>query len=263
VGLQVCCVSRYMATIAVGDIHGNRPALDDVLAQIRSEVAGGDTIVFLGDYIDRGPDTKGCVDAILGFQREVEAEVVCLLGNHEDWCLRTLRDYRYHSWLLAMEAFPTIRSYSVEAARTLREAVSNAGADVYMGRCALPYEIFFDCVPQEHIRFLEGLRPYHQSADCVCTHGGLDPRVVLFQEQAREALIWGAGSFPNGYGGAEMVVYGHRNNAALNQDGWPAPMIVGRTIGVDTISHGVLTAVRLPDQRVFQSARYEVLGADV
>jgi diadenosine tetraphosphatase ApaH/serine/threonine PP2A family protein phosphatase len=75
--------------------------------------------------------------------------------------------------------------------------------------------------------------------------------------------MWGAGSFPHGYDGAEVVVYGHRNNAALNADGWPAPMIVGRTIGVDTISHGVLTAVRLPDQRVFQSARYEVLGSDV
>ena len=252
-----------MATIAVGDIHGNRLALDDLLVQIRSEAAAGDTVVFLGDYIDRGPDSKGCVDAILGFQREVEAEVVCLLGNHEDWFLRTLRDHRCHSWLLGMEAFDTMRSYSVEAARTLREAVSKAGADVYLERCALPYQAFFDCVPQEHIRFLEGLRLYHQSADCVCTHGGLDPRVARVQEQEREALIWGAGSFPNGYDGAEVVVYGHRNNAALNAERWPAPMIVGRTIGVDTISHGVLTAIRLPDQRVFQSARYEVLGSDV
>ena len=66
---------------------------------------------------------------------------------------------------------------------------------------------------------------------------------------------------PKGYDGAEVVVYGHRNNAALDADGWPAPMIVGRTIEVDTISHGVLTAVRLPDRRVFQSARYEVLGS--
>ena len=80
-----------------------------MLVQIRREVAAGDTIVFLGDYIDRGPDSKGCVDAILGFQREVEAEVVCLLGNHEDWFLRTLRDHRCHSWLLGMEAFDTIR----------------------------------------------------------------------------------------------------------------------------------------------------------
>ncbi len=64
-----------MATIAVGDIHGNRPALNDILDQIRGEVSGGDTIVFLGDYIDRGPDTRGCVDTILALQREVKAEI--------------------------------------------------------------------------------------------------------------------------------------------------------------------------------------------
>lgn len=91
----------------------------------------------------------------------------------------------------------------------------------------------------------------------------MDPRVARVQEQAREALIWGAGNFPNGYEGDELVVYGHRNNAALTANGWPEPALVGRTIGIDTISHGVLTAVRLPDQRVFQSARHEVLRPDV
>jgi hypothetical protein len=43
----------------------------------------------------------------------------------------------------------------------------------------------------------------------------------------------------------------------LNADGWPSPAILGRTIGIDTSGHGVLTAVRLPDQRVFQSGRYQ------
>jgi serine/threonine protein phosphatase 1 len=252
-----------MATIAVGDIHGNRAALDDVLDQIRGETAAEDTVVFLGDYIDRGPDTSGCVELILGFQRECEAEVVCLVGNHEDWLLRTLRDFARHSWLLGMEAFDTIQSYSAAAARTLREAKSKAGAHLYVGPCTLPYETFFDCVPEEHLRFFESLRPYCQSPDCLCTHGGLDPRVAHLDEQAREAFIWGAGSFPNGYEGSEVVVYGHRNNATLNADGWPMPTIVGRTIGIDTISHGVLTALRLPDQRIFQSARHDVSGSDV
>jgi serine/threonine protein phosphatase 1 len=251
-----------MATIAVGDIHGNRPALDDILAQIRSEATESDSIVFLGDHIDRGPDSRGCVDAILRFQREVSADVVCLLGNHEDWFLRTLRDYRRHSWLLGMEGFDTIQSYSVDAANLLREAVSKAGPNLYAGHCPLPYEAFFECVPQEHIRFFEGLRPYHQSEDCLCAHGGLDTRVARVQDQPREALIWGAGGFPNKYEGAKVVVYGHWDNADLNADLWPAPAVLGRTIGVDTISHGVLTAIRLPDRRVFQSARYEVSSSD-
>ena len=55
---------------------------------------------------------------------------------------------------------------------------------------------------------------------------------------------------------AEIVVYGHRNNTVLNADDWPVPMVVGRTIGIDTISHRILTAIRPPDQRIYQSARY-------
>ena len=44
--------------------------------------------MFLGDYIDRGHDSRGCIDAILAFRRESPAEVTCLRGNHEDWLLR-------------------------------------------------------------------------------------------------------------------------------------------------------------------------------
>jgi serine/threonine protein phosphatase 1 len=246
-----------MATIAVGDIHGNLAALCDLLDQIRGESGKGDTIVFLGDYIDRGADSKGCVDAVLGFQRETEAEVVCLLGNHEDWLLRTLHDHRRHSWLLGMQPFETIRSYSVEALETLREAMSNAGAELYVGHRELPYGAFFDCVPTDHLQFFERLRPYHRTADCVCAHGGVDPSVAELHRQAREALLWGTRSFPDEYDGAETIVYGHRNNAVLDEDGWPAPRVVGLTIGIDTSRHGVLTAIRLPDRRVFQSARHE------
>jgi serine/threonine protein phosphatase 1 len=252
-----------MATIAVGDIHGNLAALNDILDQIRGEVAGGDTVVFLGDYIDRGPDTRGCIDAILGFQREVRADVVCLLGNHEDWFLRTRRDYGRHSWLIAMDAFDTIRSYSVDAEQRLRDAAFNAGPELYLGKTLLPYEVFFDCVPADHLRFFENLQSFWQSPDCLCTHGGLDARITDVQDQAREALIWGTGGFPSAYTGAETVIYGHWNNAVLDADGWPTPMFLGRTIGIDTIAHGVLTAIKLPGQHVFQSARYEAYRPDV
>ena len=159
-----------MATIAVGDIHGNLEALDDVLEQLRRAASRDDTVVFLGDYIDRGQGSKQCVDAILGFRRERKAEVVCLLGNHEDWLLRTLRDHSRHSWLVGMEAFDTIRSYSPEGAAALREAAAEAGPELFLGNRRLPY--------------------------------------------------------------------------------------------IDTISHGVLTAVRLPDRRLFQSARSDRFRAN-
>ena len=188
-----------MATIAVGDVHGNLAALDDLLGQLRTVTSEGDVVVFLGDYIDRGPESKACVDAILALKHDVAAEVVCLRGNHEDWLLRTQRDYHHHSWLLGMEAFDTIRSYSLEAAQTLRDAVSNAGTSLYVGHCALPYEAFFDCVPKAHVEFFESLRWFYQGPDCVCTHGGVDPGVAGIDNQPSEALIWGVSGFPNRY----------------------------------------------------------------
>ena len=76
-----------------------------------------------------------------------------------------------------MEGFDTIRSYSVDAARTLSEAVANAGAELYLGHCALPYESFFECVPADHIRFFEGLRLYHSDRGlCVHSRWGGSPR---------------------------------------------------------------------------------------
>jgi len=245
-----------LATIAIGDIHGNLPALDDVLNQLRREVQTVDTVVFLGDYIDRGRDSKGCVDAILRFQREVDAEVMALMGNHEDWFLQTFHDHRRHSWLLGMEAFDTIRSYSEEAEAVIRDAMARDTTAVYLEQKALPYDVFFDAVPDEHLAFFRDLRLFHQTVDCICSHGGLDPKVRDLRKQAPHALVWGRGTFPDGYEGEPIVVYGHRNNATLDDHEWPRPTTNGRTIGIDTISHGVLTAIRLPDGKLFQSARW-------
>jgi serine/threonine protein phosphatase 1 len=78
-----------MGTIAIGDIHGNLRALEDLLNGISKEVGAEDTVVFLGDYIDRGPDSKGCIERIIAFQSDMKANVVPLLGNHEEWLLQT------------------------------------------------------------------------------------------------------------------------------------------------------------------------------
>jgi serine/threonine protein phosphatase 1 len=79
-----------VATIAIGEVHGNRAALDDLLTRLERELGATDTVVFLGDYIDRGPDSKGCIDRILRLRAESPATVVTLFGNHEDGLLRTL-----------------------------------------------------------------------------------------------------------------------------------------------------------------------------
>jgi predicted MPP superfamily phosphohydrolase len=149
-----------MSTIAIGDVHGNLAALDDLLSRITLEISAEDTIVFLGDYIDRGPDSKGCIERIIDFRRAVKGRVVTLLGNHEEWMLRTYEDYTRHSWLLGMEGLRTIQSYSATAAARLREEAGKAGPQLVLERTTLPYEMFFDAVPAEHITFLTSLQTY-------------------------------------------------------------------------------------------------------
>jgi serine/threonine protein phosphatase 1 len=243
-------------TIAIGDVHGNRAALDDLLSRLRPELEVRDTVVFLGDYIDRGPDSKACIDSILRFRAESQATVIALLGNHEDWLLRTIEDAHHYSWLTVMEGLATVRSYSPAAADVLGRAVEAAGPRLVLDRIALPYDAFLDAIPPEHMAFLRELRPFHRTADAVCVHGGLDPRRGLVEAQTREAMIWGTATFLTDYGGADTVMYGHWDNSNLDAGGWPQPAIGPASIGIDTISHGVLTAFRLPDRRMFQSDRF-------
>ncbi len=182
-----------------------------------------DVVVFLGDYIDRGHDSRGCIDAILAFRRESPAEVTCLRGNHEDWLLRTQKDYACHSWLLGMEGLDTVRSYSPEAERALREDVKEAGLRLYVDRYELAYDQFFDLLPEPHRAFFAALVLGFESPDCICTHAGLDPRVSKLADQTPESLVWGNAAFPAEYRGETAVVYGHWNNAELDAHEWPRP----------------------------------------
>ena len=245
-----------MSTFAIGDIHGNADGLQDLLAQMSPEVCRGDLVVFLGDYVDRGPDSKGCIDAILSFRDSTAADVVCLIGNHEDWLLATRRDFCRHTWLRVMDAWDTVRSYSPEAEATLRRAARDLRDQFYMDDVALPYELFFNAMPASHLSFLEELRTYHRGGDAYCSHAGVDPAISNLDAQPAHELIWGASGFPWAYTGDELIVYGHFNNATLDANGWPGPKFLNKTIGLDTSAFGVVTAIRLPDRRIFQSAQY-------
>lgn len=247
-----------MATIAIGDIHGNLRSLEDLLGQLERSLGPRDSVVFLGDYIDRGPDTRKCVDAIIRFVQLSRSEVIALRGNHEDWMLRTYQDYTQHSWLFGMNAFETIRSYTSEGAVELWKEARKLGARLFTERISLPYHVFFDRVPDEHIKFFTALRTYVRTRDVVCVHGGLDPHGGPVEEQMTESIIWGGAGFPNEYTGSDHVVYGHANHPVLDGSGGVHPRVVGKTYGIDTISHGVLTAIRFPELQVFQSRRYEL-----
>ncbi len=121
-----------MATVAIGDIHGNLLALEDLLDKVLPDLEKSDTLAFLGDYIDGGPETKRCVELIVSLQSKAEFSVVTLMGNHEEWLLATMRDHTRHSWLTGAESFETIASYTPEAANQLRHEAETAGQRLIM-----------------------------------------------------------------------------------------------------------------------------------
>jgi serine/threonine protein phosphatase 1 len=245
-----------VATIAIGDVHGRLAPLDDLLIRLEEETGADDTVVFLGDYIDRGPDSRAYIDRILRFRAESPATVVALAGNHEDWLLRTLDDFCSHSWLLGMDGFDTIASYSPAAADVLHRAAADAGSLLVLDKIRLPYDVFLEAMPAEHLTFLRQLRLFHRTDDAICVHGGIDLDGGPIEEQPRDSLIWGTEAFLRRYAGPATVVYGHWNNAERRPDGWPLPAVRPASIGIDTIAHGVLTAISLPERRVIQSGRY-------
>lgn len=244
-----------MSVIAIGDIHGNLKALDDLLGQVVPEVRPEDTLVFLGDYIDRGPDSKGCVQRILQLRRSSPVPVVTLMGNHEQWMLRSLNDPTRHSWLTAMDALETVQSYSEQVAIEFQSVLDEYGARLFTVRIPLPYPAFFEAMPAGHLEFFQQLRPYYRAGGVICVHAGVALEGKLDPTDAN-IFVWGPPGFPEEYSGADAVVYGHWNNATVGDDGLVQPCILpNRTYGIDTISHGVLTALRLPDGKMFQSAK--------
>jgi len=68
-----------MATVAIGDIHGNLEALQDLLSKVIPELDSNDELVFLGDYIDRGPDSRECIETILSLKKSLSASMVVLI----------------------------------------------------------------------------------------------------------------------------------------------------------------------------------------
>src|SRR5436190_17603955 len=104
-------------TYALSDIHGHLNKLVALVAQCQSEAGSAAAkFVFLGDYIDRGPDSRGVVEYLIDFQSRRPDAVVCLCGNHEDLALSAIDDPgEVEQWVVFNSGDTTLRSYGVKA----------------------------------------------------------------------------------------------------------------------------------------------------
>lgn len=211
---------------AIGDVHGclrQLLALEQQIVADAAQFAGPRTIVMLGDYIDRGPQSAQVLDHLAGpppdgFQR------ICLIGNHEAELLNVLHGESSRSWL-EFGGRETLRSYGIADDRRRGEAALRRLIEAH--------------IPDEHIAFLEGLPTLLETPGFVFVHAGLRPGVPI-DEQSFEDLIWYRDDFVETYQDlGRTVVHGHSIRDEL--------LISPGRIGLDTgaFISGRLSAVRL------------------
>jgi serine/threonine protein phosphatase 1 len=151
--------------IAIGDIHGCSAALAAVVEAVAP--CRPDTLVFLGDYIDRGPDSRGVLELLLRLAGR--CRLVPLLGNHEEMLLAALADRTALRGWLSCGGAETVRSYGWVAGGGRRRLA--------------------DLFPLEHRRFLAGCQSFHETATHLFVHAGYVPDLPL-QRQPDAALRW-------------------------------------------------------------------------
>jgi serine/threonine protein phosphatase 1 len=221
---------------AIGDIHGRLDLLDQLLDLIRSDRSERPEapliLIFLGDYIDRGPESKGVVDRLLEGFPEADASVF-LKGNHEDLLLSFIRDrVPSHGWL-RNGGDAALASYGVDLA-TISRAYMGSPEDL-----AEAAEEFRSLLPASHLEFYENLKLSCRFGDYFFVHAGVNPDAPL-DRQDEEDLIWIREPFLSSkrdFGA--VVVHGHTPTRF--------PQDLGNRIALDTyaVRTGKLTAIRM------------------
>ena len=225
-----------MVVYAVGDIHGRADLLEALLDKITADRARRPdldaALVFLGDYVDRGPESDRVLDLVLGVDRTL-FEVRTLKGNHESALLAFLEDPASGAGWMRFGGVETLAAYGVKAPRLARDADGWKAAA----------EALLDRMPVEHMQLLQSLELSAVYGDYFFAHAGARPGTEL-EAQADDDLLWIRDEFlqdPRAFD--KVVVHGHTPEKRVWSD--------GRRIGVDTGAYatGVLSAVRLQDRR--------------
>ncbi len=204
-------------TCIIGDIHG---CITPLLRMLEIVEDRADTLVFLGDYIDRGPDSKKVVKQILNLKKR-HRQVITLMGNHEFMLLNYLHGYD-DSVFLNVGGKQTLASYGIDP-ETGHEQVA------------------LD-MPKEHLAFFNDLPFYWEDRYGIYVHAGLQPGLHI-SRQSRDTCLWIRDEFiRSSYSFDKPVVFGHTV--------FKKPFSKKNKIGIDTgaVYGKKLTALLLPEK---------------
>ena len=223
---------------AFGDIHGRHDLLADLFVLIEKDLINSHclnkvTFVFLGDYIDRGFQSRQVVD-LLARQDWGGINVVFLRGNHEQTMLDFLSDARVGPQWMDYGGKETLASYGVALPPPLADEVSWHETS----------QSLLEALPSNHLEFLRSLKVFYQVGNCYFVHAGVDPS-RSFDEQTDDDRLWIRDRFLDDTRKLEkVVVHGHTPESGAIWD--------GRRIGVDTGAYitNKLTAAKIEGRSV-------------
>lgn len=219
---------------AVGDIHGMSHLLDKMFDEIDAHQAAAPEAVcievFLGDYVDRGPDSYGVIERLIEPPRHGR-ERICLLGNHEEAMMHALHDPTALARWRSFGADATLLSYGIDA----RTGGGQANAIQPLLNAALPVS---------HLRFLESLPRMAQIGDVLFVHAGIRPGVPIEEQDAHD-LIWIRDEFLSSEEPFPAhVVHGHTPSRGPDHRAFRTNVDTGAVYG------GALTAAVMEADRV-------------
>jgi serine/threonine protein phosphatase 1 len=213
----------------VGDIHACPQELEVLLQSL--SLQSEDRLVFLGDYVDRGPDARAVVELVLGMKASAVCQMTFLKGNHEDMFLDFLGyDGRYGEAFLVNGGNTTMKSYGLPQTLIGKDAAA--------------------ALPPAHLAFYLSLETLYQNGETLCVHAGLNPQRA-FEKQREEELLWIRQEFifhPHDF--PYTVVFGHTPHRDVLFD-------LPYKIGIDTglVYGGKLSCLEVTEKKLFQIAR--------
>lgn len=228
-------------TFAIGDVHGRADLLDRMLVKISNDAKAQSAeyrVVFLGDIIDRGPDSKSAVELVIETVDKVPGSIL-ILGNHDWFPIRMLDELKgsqakeaLRHWTVKMGGEATLKSYGFDASTFTIEDLETK-------------------FPREHLDLFRAANNSVELEGHILVHAGLEPGVSLADQKPYE-LMWIRDRFLlSDYDFGKTVVHGHTPTDTN------LPEVFGNRIAIDTKAYetGMLTAAH-----IFPDGYVEFLG---
>ncbi len=212
-----------------GDIHGCLSNLLELFGGIKRDIKDNDRLIFLGDYIDRGDYSFEVIKFLININKSYD--IVFLKGNHEEMFLKYIQGRDDSGIFLDNGGGATLRSYK-----------KNRGEFA---------------VPDEHLKFFGNLKLCFEADDFIAVHAGFNPKVYNMERQTEDDMLWIRETFYRAERRWEKtVIFGHTPARLLGKRRGEVYFDDKKNIiGIDTgaVYGGVLTCLRWPDRKIFQS----------